>query len=60
MQGPLAGPRLVLRLKLPCVYAQLKPASVAQSDAHPTGDQKDARLIPARSGNILLWKLIMK
>ena len=35
-------------------------ASVAQSDAHPTGDQKVADSIPMRSGNILYWRLIMK
>ena len=33
------------------------PASVAQSDEHPTGDTGS---IPTRSGNILSWRLIMK
>ena len=32
----------------------------AQSDAHLTGDQEVAGSVPARSGNILLWRLIMK
>ena len=31
---------------------------VAQSDPHPTGDQEVVGSIPARSGNILLWRLI--
>ena len=31
----------------------LKPASVAQLDAHPTGDQEVAGLIPPEVGNIL-------
>ena len=34
-------------------------ASVAQSDARPTGDEKAAGSIPAGSGNILSQKLIM-
>ena len=36
------------------------PASVAQYDSRPTGDQEVAGLIPAKPGNILLWRLIMK
>ena len=32
--------------------------SVAQLDAHLTGDQEVAVLIPARSFNILSWRLI--
>ena len=36
------------------------PASVAQLDVYPTGDQEVAGLIPLRSGNILLRRLIMK
>ena len=35
-------------------------ASMAQSDAHPTGDQKVAGSIPAGSGDSLSWRLIMK
>ena len=34
-------------------------ALVSQSDAPPTGDQIKG-LIPAGSGNILMWRLIMK
>ena len=37
-----------------------REASVAQSDACPTGDQNAASSIPAGSGNILSWRLIMK
>ena len=37
----------------------LQPASVAQSGPHLTGDQKATGSIPAGSGNILSWKLIM-
>ena len=33
---------------------------MAQLDTHPTGDQEVAGLIPAGSGNILLWRLFMK
>ena len=35
-------------------------ASVAQSDACPTGDQEVTGSIPAGSANILSWRLIMK
>ena len=38
----------------------VEPASVAQSDAHPTVDKEVAGLIPTWSSNILLWRLIMK
>ena len=38
----------------------LMPASVAQLDAHPTGDQEVAGSTPAEVGNILSWRLIMK
>ena len=34
-------------------YLGIKPASVAQSDMRPTGDQKVADLISTGSGNIL-------
>ena len=37
----------------------MKPASVAQSDASPTGDQEVAGPIPAGS-DILSWRLILK
>ena len=38
------------------------PASVAQSDLRPSGDQEVAGSIPNRSGtgNILSWRQIMK
>ena len=36
------------------------PASVAQLDVRPTGDQEVAGSTPAEVGNILLWRLIMK
>ena len=42
------------------VYKLSRLASVAQSDACPTGDKEVAGSIPAGSGNILLWRLIMK
>ena len=35
-------------------------ASVAQSETCTTGDQEVLGLIPARSSNILSWRLIMK
>ena len=35
-------------------------ASIAQSDARLTGDQEVMGVIPGGSGNILLWRLIMK
>ena len=39
---------------------QSQPASVAQLDARPTGDQEVAGSTPAEVGNILSWRLIMK
>ena len=36
-----------------------EPALVAQANEHPIVDQKVVGLIPALSGNILLWRLIM-
>ena len=36
------------------------PASVAQLDARPIGDQEVEGSIPAEVGNILSWRLIMK
>ena len=39
---------------------RLLPASVAQLDARPTGDQEVAGSTPAEVGNILSWSLIMK
>ena len=39
---------------------QILPASVAQLDARPTGDQEVAGSTPAEVGNILSWRLIMK
>ena len=38
----------------------LLPASGAQLDAHPTGEQDVAGSISADSGNIHSWRLIMK
>ena len=38
----------------------MKQASVAQSDARPTGDREVAGLIPAKPWNILSWRLTMK
>ena len=38
----------------------LRPASMAQLDARPTGDQEVAGSIPAGPSNILSWLLIMK
>ena len=37
-----------------------RPVSVAQLDAHPTGDQEVVGSTPAEVGNILSWRLIMK
>ena len=56
------------RLNEPCVCRLFKPklhvrvpASVAQLDARPTGDQEVAGSTPAEEvGNILSWRLIMK
>ena len=42
------------------LYHALQPASVAQLDARPTGDQEVAGSTPAEVGNILSWRLIMK
>ena len=39
---------------------QSAEASVAQLDAHPTGDQEVMGSTPAKVGNILSWRLIMK
>ena len=46
---------LVLRIE-----QSYKPASVAQLDARPTGDQEVAGSTPAEVGSILSWRLIMK
>ena len=42
-----------------CLASRL-PASVAQLDARPTGDQVVAGSTPAEVSNILSWRLIMK
>ena len=42
------------------LFTNLLPASVAQLDARPTGDQEVAGSTPAEVGNILSWRLIMK
>ena len=41
------------------VYIQFTPASVARM-RRPTGDQEVACSTPAKVGNILSWRLIMK
>ena len=38
----------------------MKPASVAQLDARPTGDKEVVGSTSSEVGNILLWRLIMK
>ena len=38
----------------------LVPASMAQLDARPTGDQEIAGSTPAEVCNILFWRLILK
>ena len=43
-----------------CGLLVLWPVSVAQSEAHPTGDQEVAGSIPAGYGNIYSWRLIKK
>ena len=47
-------------LELSAQSKQSQPASVAQLDARPTGDQEVAGSTPAEVGNILSWRLIMK
>ena len=37
-----------------------QPASVAQLDARPTGDQEVAGSTPTEVGNILSWRIIIK
>ena len=43
-----------------CTDAHIHPVSVAQLDAHPTGDQEVVGSTPSKVGNILSWRLIMK
>ena len=43
----------------PPATSTVKWASLAQLDVHPPGDRVGGS-IPARSGNILSWRLIMK
>ena len=45
---------------LQCIIEVVKPVSVAQSDARPTGDQESVGLIPAGYDNILPLRLIIK
>ena len=45
--------------KISHLFNQKVSASVAQLDAHPTGNQV-AGSTPTEVGNILLWRLIMK
>ena len=40
------------------VYSKRKKIT-PHLDVHPTGDQEVADLIPAGSGNILSWQLVM-
>ena len=40
--------------------SEAEPASVAQLDARPTGNQEVAGSTPAEVGNILSWRLVMK
>ena len=42
---------------MPYLMINVLPASMAQLDARPTGDQEVAGLTPAEVGNILLWRL---
>ena len=44
---------------LVCFALWQKPAFVVQSDVCPTGDQEVKSSIPARSDNILSWRVIM-
>ena len=58
--GRLCSVTVVL-LNLCSFLCQLQCATIdSQSNAHPTGDQEVTGLIPAESGNILSWRLIMK
>ena len=57
LQSDFTACVVLLFLWLPLSY---KPASVAQLDARPTGDQEAAGSTPAEVGNILSWRLIMK
>ena len=41
-------------------FTSKRPASVAQLDARPTGDQEVTGSTPAEVGNILSLRLIMK
>ena len=51
----------VLHIISNSIYARvIEPASMAQSDALPTGDQEIADLIPAWSGKVFLWRMIIK
>ena len=43
-----------------CPYVGLCGSVRCASDAHLNGDQEVSGLIPARSSNILSWRLIMK
>ena len=42
------------------VFILMEPATMAQSDVRPTGDQEVTDSIPTGSGNIFSWRLIMK
>ena len=41
-------------------HSVCKSQSRMQLDAHPAGEQEVVSLVPARSGNSLSWRLIMK
>ena len=46
------------KIRMLLLFSQ--PASVAQLDARPSGDQEVGGSTPAKVGNILSWRLIMK
>ena len=45
--------------KFVAIFKGRQPATVAQLDARPTGDQEVMGSTPAKVGNILLWRLII-
>ena len=52
--------KYALTVMLLLLHFKFMPASVAQLDARPTGDQEVPGSTPAEVGNILSWRLIMK
>ena len=57
---PLSTHNICFHAEIKIVIPVVKPASVAQLDVHPTGDQKVAGSTPAKVGNILSRNLIVK